>query len=61
MSGSVRILNVEPGRPTREQALLRLAEGLASAQKGGVRVLKVIHGYGSMAREGFCASPSVAF
>ena len=52
MSGSVRILNIEPGRPTREQALLRLAEGLASAQKGGVRVLKVIHGYGSTGQGG---------
>ena len=52
MAGSVRILNIEPGRPTREQALLRLAEGLANAQKGGVRVLKVIHGYGSTGQGG---------
>ena len=48
----IRILNIEPGRPTREQALLRLAEGLANAQKGGVRVLKVIHGYGSTGQGG---------
>jgi len=49
---AIRTLNIEPGRPTREQALSRLAEGLASAQKGGVRVLKVIHGHGSTGQGG---------
>ena len=52
MSGGVRVLDIEPGRPTREQALSRLSEGLVSAQKGGVRVLKVIHGYGSTGQGG---------
>jgi len=52
MSGSVRTLDIELGRPTREEALRRLTEGLASAQKGGVRVLKVIHGYGSTGQGG---------
>ena len=52
MAGSVRILNIEPGSPTRDQALLRVAEGLARAQKDGVRVLKVIHGYGSTGQGG---------
>ena len=52
MSGSVRILNIEPGSPTRDQALLRVSEGLARAQKDGARVLKVIHGYGSTGQGG---------
>src|SRR5580692_2091753 len=47
MSGRVRIINLEEGFPTRDQAYQKLDAALARARKDGVAVLKVIHGYGS--------------
>jgi hypothetical protein len=47
MSGRVRIINLEEGFPTRDQAYLKLEVALGKARKDGVAVLKVIHGYGS--------------
>ena len=47
MSGTVRVINLEEGFPTRDQACQKLEAALARARKDGVAVLKVIHGYGS--------------
>jgi hypothetical protein len=47
MSGKMRIVNLEEGFPTRDQAYQKLDAALARARKDGIAVLKVIHGYGS--------------
>ena len=47
MSGRVRIINLEEGFPTRDQACQKLEAALTRARKDGVAALKVIHGYGS--------------
>jgi len=47
MSDRVRVINLEEGFPTRDQAYQRLEAALARARKDGIAVLKVIHGYGS--------------
>jgi hypothetical protein len=47
MPAKIRLVNLEEGLPSREQAYKRLEEALARAKKDGVAVLKVIHGYGS--------------
>lgn len=44
---ALRIVNLEEGFPSREEALQQLASALARAKKDGVTILKVIHGYGS--------------
>jgi hypothetical protein len=43
----VRVANLERGRPTANEALLRLDFELAQARREGAAALKVIHGYGS--------------
>jgi hypothetical protein len=47
MSARVRVINLEEGFPTRDQACQRLDAALARARKDGIAVLKLIHGYGS--------------
>jgi DNA-nicking Smr family endonuclease len=47
MSKLIKIVNLEVGLPTVEQARSRLNTELSVARKNGVRVLKIIHGYGS--------------
>jgi hypothetical protein len=47
MSGKIRVINLEEGFPTRDQAYQKLDAALARARKDGVAALKVIHGYGS--------------
>lgn len=47
MSSRIRIVNLEEGFPTRDQAYQKLEAALAKARKDGVAALKVIHGYGS--------------
>ncbi len=47
MSTRVRVIDVEQGFPTRDQAYQKLETALVRARKDGVAVLKVIHGYGS--------------
>ena len=44
---SPRVINLEPGLPTLDEARRRLLEEMKKARQQGVRVLKVIHGYGS--------------
>ncbi|MBA3912992.1 MAG: Smr/MutS family protein [Acidobacteriales bacterium] len=45
-------VNLEEGLPSREQAYAKLDAALEQARKNGVRVLKVIHGYGSTGKGG---------
>lgn len=42
-----RLVNLERGMPSVEQALRQLEGALASARLQGIRVLSLIHGYGS--------------
>ncbi len=46
-SSPVRNVNLEEGMPPVEEGLERLEEALRSARHEGVRVLRIIHGYGS--------------
>ncbi len=41
------VVNLETGRPTVEEALAILERRLDTARRQGVKVVKVIHGYGS--------------
>ncbi len=44
---SLRIVNLEAGKPTVEEARRKLIDAIEQARKDGTRALKVIHGYGS--------------
>ena len=46
MSGMKTVL-VKDGMPSVEQARARLQSELLSARRGGITILKLIHGYGS--------------
>ena len=52
-------LNLELNRPTVEQAVAMLKNGLMTARNQGVRAVIVIHGYGSSG-EGGKIKPAVA-
>lgn len=43
----LKLVNLEDGRPTVEQARLRLGSELDRAAREGCRAIKLIHGYGS--------------
>jgi hypothetical protein len=43
----IKIINLEDGMPTVEQARLRLQHGLHVAKTQGYAAVKLIHGYGS--------------
>jgi hypothetical protein len=47
VANEIRIVNLEAGLPTVEQARTLLAEELRKARADGTRLLKLIHGYGS--------------
>jgi hypothetical protein len=49
---AVRTFNVEADLPTLEEARKRVIEEIRRAKRERVRVLKVIHGYGSSGRGG---------
>ncbi len=44
---AMRVVNLERGLPSVDQARSRLKQALASAKRDRVAVLKIIHGYGS--------------
>ncbi len=52
MPALLRTYNVEAGRPGLEEARRLVAEEIRQARRGGARVLKIIHGYGSSGRGG---------
>jgi hypothetical protein len=43
----IKIVNLEVGMPTVEQARLRMEHELYLARQGGYQAVKLIHGYGS--------------
>src|ERR1700730_12012333 len=52
MSSRIRIINLEEGFPTRDQAYQKLDAALTRARKDGIAALKVVHGYGSSSAGG---------
>lgn len=52
MAQSFRIINLEDGHPTVEQATKRLLLELQLARSQKVKVLKIIHGFGSSGKGG---------
>jgi hypothetical protein len=48
----VRTLNIEADLPTLDEARRQIIDELRKSRREGVRVLKVIHGYGSSGRGG---------
>src|ERR1035441_2014173 len=49
---TVRIFNVEAGLPILDEARRLVIEEIKRAKREGIRVLKVIHGYGSSGKGG---------
>ncbi len=47
MAATIKIVNLKEGMPSVEQARARLHSELQTAQQSGMKVLKVVHGYGS--------------
>jgi hypothetical protein len=45
--GAIRTIIVKQGMPSVEQARARLQTELRSARQSGIKVLKLVHGYGS--------------
>ena len=43
----MKVVNLEEGMPTVEQARTRLRSEILTAQSAGHKLLKVVHGYGS--------------
>lgn len=53
---AIRVVNLEAGLPSLDEARRRLLVEMAQARREGVRILKVIHGYGSSGQGGvLCA------
>lgn len=48
----IRTLNIESGFPTLDEARRQIAHEIRQARRAGVRVIKVIHGYGSTDKGG---------
>jgi hypothetical protein len=49
---TVRTVNIEADLPTLEEARRRVIDDIRQSRREGVRVLKVIHGYGSSGKGG---------
>jgi hypothetical protein len=49
---TIRTINVKAGFPTLEEARKLIIDEIKRARREGVRVLKVIHGYGSSGKGG---------
>jgi len=43
----IKTINLETGKPTAEEALAKLDRELNFARSGGIKVIRIIHGYGS--------------
>jgi hypothetical protein len=52
VSTAIKTFNVEAGLPTLDEARRLVADEIRRAKREGVRVLKVIHGYGSTGKGG---------
>lgn len=51
-SFQLRTINLEAGRPSAAQAIVKMNQAVASARASGVKALKLIHGYGSSGKGG---------
>lgn len=49
---AVKVINIEIGRPTVDEALRKLSQELRMAKVNRVKALKIIHGYGSSGKGG---------
>jgi hypothetical protein len=49
---AIKTFNVEDGRPSLDEARRLVIEEIKRARREGVKVLKVIHGYGSSGKGG---------
>ena|SRR5208283_5486121 len=47
MAANLKIVVLKEGMPSVEEARARLQTELGNARKNGIRVLKLVHGYGS--------------
>lgn len=47
MGQEIKLVNLENGRPRVKQALMQLDFEIQNGGTGNLRVLKIIHGYGS--------------
>ena len=47
MRATIKTVILKEGLPSVEQARTRLSNEIATAQQAGLKVLKVVHGYGS--------------
>ncbi len=52
LTDRIFVIDLEAGMPTVDDALARLDELLRRAQGAGIRMVKVIHGYGSSGKGG---------
>ncbi len=52
MKQTIRVVNLEAGMPTVDQALRRLSGELYTSRRMGCRAVKLIHGYGSSGKGG---------
>jgi hypothetical protein len=52
MTLPIKTINVEAGYPTLDEARRLVIEDIRRAKREGVRVLKIIHGYGSSGKGG---------
>jgi len=43
----IKTINLESGKPTSEEAMAKLERELNFALSGGIKVVRIIHGYGS--------------
>ncbi len=48
----LKTLNIEAGLPTLDEARRRVIEEIRQSKRAGVRVLKIIHGYGASGKGG---------
>jgi phosphoenolpyruvate carboxylase len=48
----IQTVNLEQGMPTAQQAIIKMEQAIRSAKSKRVKVLKLIHGYGSSGRGG---------
>ena len=52
MAVAVEIYNIEQGMPTVETARKKMLDKIDSSRKKGIKVIKLIHGYGSSGKGG---------
>lgn len=52
MQSNYKTINIEKGLPRVEAAMRLLADEIGAAKRTGIKVIKVIHGYGSTGKGG---------